>query len=64
MLVSQSRALICTINLDLYVQVRKLMLAGIDLREVTGDYISKEDYIAAQSEVSSSSKLLRHKSFI
>ena len=27
------------------------MIAGIDLREVTGDTISKEDYIAAQGEV-------------
>ena len=27
------------------------MIAGFDLREVTGDTISKEDYIAAQGEV-------------
>ena len=36
-------------------QVRKLLMAGYDMRKVTGDDISKEDYVKAQQEVSASS---------
>ena len=34
-----------------YLQVRKLMIAGYDMRQVTGDDIGKADYIAAQKQV-------------
>ena len=34
-----------------YLQVRKLMTAGYDMRQVTGDDIGKADYIAAQKQV-------------
>jgi len=34
-------------------QVRKLLMAGYDMRQVTGDDISKEEYVNAQQEVSS-----------
>lgn len=35
----------------LCVKVRKLMLAGYDMQQVTGDIIGKADYIKAQKEV-------------
>ena len=34
-----------------YLQVRKLMITGYDMRQVTGDDIGKADYIAAQKQV-------------
>jgi hypothetical protein len=33
------------------VQVRKLLMTGYDMRKVTGDDISKEEYVMAQQEV-------------
>lgn len=33
------------------VQVRKLLMTGYDMRQVTGDDISKEEYVVAQQEV-------------